>query len=90
VGGRAIALAAVAAAGGLLYLTTSGGGAADDSATYRHYFAIGEHLCQPPDPGSIGDITVWSGFTTATTKIPRTVPAEQRRALIAGCNAAVG
>jgi len=30
----------------------------------------------------------WTGLTTAAIKIPRKVPAEQRRALIAGCNAA--
>jgi hypothetical protein len=80
----------LAAAAALVYVARSGDGAAKDSAVYRHYFAIGKHVCQAPEPATIGGITVWSGATTAAIRIPRSVPAEQRRGLLAGCNAALG
>ncbi len=74
----------------LVYVARSGDGGATDSAVYRHYFAIGKRACQLPTPEPVDGITVWSGLTTAAIKVPRSAPADQRGALIAGCQAAVG
>jgi hypothetical protein len=87
---RALLVVIVLAAAALVYVARSGDGRATDSAAYRHYFAIGKQACQVPKPTPIDGITVWSGVATAAIKVPRSVPAEKRRALIAGCRAASG
>jgi hypothetical protein len=84
---RALLVVMLVAAAGLVYVERPGDAGPSRAAVYRHYFAIGKHACELPKPAPTDGI-VWSGLTTPAIKIPRSVPDEQRRALIAGCNAA--
>ncbi len=87
---RALLVVILVAGAALVYVARSGDGGATQSAVYRHYFAIGKRACQVPTPEPVAGVTVWSGLTTAAISVPRSVPAEKRRALIAGCHAATG
>jgi hypothetical protein len=86
---RALLVVILVAVAAVVYVARSGDGGAADAAVYRHYFAIGKRACQLPAPEPVHGVT-WSGLTTAAIKVPRSAPAVQRRALIAGCQAAVG
>jgi hypothetical protein len=88
---RALVVAGVVVAvAALMYVARSADRGATQSASYRHYFAIGKHACEAPNATPIDDTTVWSGFWQASITVKRTVPDEERRALIAGCAAAAG
>jgi hypothetical protein len=74
----------------LVYIGWPRGDGRDDAAVYQHYFAIGKHACQPLDTPPTDGIAVWSGYTTTVIQFSRRDSPIQRRALIAGCNAAAG
>ena len=86
---RALLVVILVAVAAIVYVARSGDGGATDAAVYRQYFAIGKRACQLPAPEPVDGIT-WSGLKTAAIKVPQSASAVQRRALIAGCQAAVG
>jgi hypothetical protein len=86
---RALLVVILVAVAAVVHVARSGDRGATDAAVYRHYFAIGKRACQLQAPEPVDGITR-SGLTTAAIKVPRSAPAVQRRALIAGCQAAVG
>src|SRR5262249_14504866 len=89
-------LVAAALVGAVRYLEGHQGRSANDAARSRHYFAVGKracgHLLGFGAPQPIGGITNWHvGVTASEIHVSATnVPPKYRKALQAGCDAAVG
>jgi hypothetical protein len=90
----AFILAIVAIVAGLVvYVEARGGGSTSQAARYRHYFDVGKRMCRgidgfkaTPPPGVR---VVWtSGLIGPFLKLPG-IPANDRSAVTAGCNADV-